>query len=69
MKSLTGQELAKLIERHGWNLVRIHGSHHIYNKAGVKPRISIPIHGNRPLKAGLARHLLKISGVPEEEWR
>ncbi len=34
MKSVSGKELAKLVERRGWELLRIHGSHHIYGKAG-----------------------------------
>jgi predicted RNA binding protein YcfA (HicA-like mRNA interferase family) len=30
MKSVSGKELARLLERHAWTLLRIHGSHHIY---------------------------------------
>jgi len=29
MKAVSGKELARLVERHGWQLFRIHGSHHI----------------------------------------
>jgi predicted RNA binding protein YcfA (HicA-like mRNA interferase family) len=29
MKSVSGKELARVVERHGWQLFRIHGSHHI----------------------------------------
>lgn len=46
MKSVSGKEFAKLLERHGWTLWRIQGSHHIYGKAGIDARLSIPIHGN-----------------------
>jgi predicted RNA binding protein YcfA (HicA-like mRNA interferase family) len=27
MKSVSGRELARLVERHGWQLLRINGSH------------------------------------------
>ncbi len=27
--------------------------------------MSIPVHGNRPLKLGLQRHLLKLAGLNE----
>ena len=67
MKSVSGKELAKIFERHGWRLQRIHGSHHIYSKEGSIIRLSIPIHGNKPLKAGLLQHLLKMSGIAEED--
>ncbi len=63
MKPLTGKELAKLLEKHGWTLARINGSHHIYTKAGRIERISVPIHGNMDLKAGLQKFLLKSAGI------
>ena len=66
MKSISGKQLAKLLGRHGWTLMRIHGSHHIYGKVGSSVRISVPIHGNKPLKIGLLKHLLKMAGLPED---
>ncbi|OFW03621.1 MAG: hypothetical protein A3G20_01675 [Acidobacteria bacterium RIFCSPLOWO2_12_FULL_59_11] len=67
MKSVSGNDFAKLLERHGWELKRISGSHHIYAKPGNPARISLPIHGNQALKTGLLRHLLKLSGIDEAE--
>ena len=32
MKPLSGPELAKRLEAHGWRLARVNGSHHIYVK-------------------------------------
>ena len=67
MKAMSGRELARLVERHGWQLLRVKGSHHIYGKPGSIVRLSIPIHANRPLKTGLLRHLIKIAEIPESE--
>ena len=66
MTPISGKDLARLLERHGWTLLRVHGSHHVYGKPGSAVRISVPIHGNAPLKVGLARHLLKMAGLPPE---
>jgi predicted RNA binding protein YcfA (HicA-like mRNA interferase family) len=66
MKSLSGKELIKLLEKNGWNLLRVNGSHHIYGKPGSVVRLSVPVHGNKPLKTGLLRHLLKMAGLNEE---
>ncbi len=66
MKSLSGRELARLLETHGWMLLRIKGSHHIYGKPGSEIRLSVPLHGNRPLKRGLLMHLLKAGGIEED---
>jgi predicted RNA binding protein YcfA (HicA-like mRNA interferase family) len=60
---LSGRELARLLERHGWRLLRVKGSHHIYGKLAHPNQISVPIHGSRPLKRGLVKHLLKVAGL------
>ena len=67
MKSISGKAFAKAIERHGWKLLRIHDSHHIYGKQGSTARLSGPIHGNSPLKSGLFKHLLKQAGLSETD--
>ena len=68
MKSLSGRELARIVERR-WQLLRVAGSHHIYGTSGSVVRLSIPIHGNKPLKIGLLRHLAKLAEIPAEELR
>ena len=65
MKLIPGKDLASILERHGWTLLRVHGSHHIYGKPGSVVRLSVPIHGNQPLKLGLLKHLLKMAGLDE----
>ena len=67
MKSISGKELAKLLEQNGWQLLRVHGSHHIFGKSGSVVRVSVPIHANRPLKIGLLKHLLKLGELSETD--
>ena len=67
MKNLSGRELARVLERNGWRLLRTQGSHHIYGKEGSIVRLSVPIHSNQPLKIGLLNHLLKMAGLEEED--
>jgi len=67
VKVLSGKEFAKLVEQHGWQLLRIHGSHHIYGKSGSPIRLSIPIHGVQPLNRGLLAHLAKQAGIPDAD--
>ncbi len=67
MKQVSGKDFAKLLSRKGWELKRIHGSHHVYTKAGRKERISLPVHGKKALKIGLLKHLMKIANIGETE--
>jgi predicted RNA binding protein YcfA (HicA-like mRNA interferase family) len=67
MKTVSGKEFSKILEKHGWILLRIQGSHHIYGKVGSDIRLSVPVHKNQDLKIGLLRHLLKSSGLTEKD--
>jgi predicted RNA binding protein YcfA (HicA-like mRNA interferase family) len=67
MKTLTGGELCKLLERKGWSLLRVNGSHHIYGREGSRVRLSVPVHGRQALKIGLLKHLLKQAEISEDE--
>ena len=67
MKPVSGKRFCRLLENSGWILKRINGSHHNYTKAGIDARISVPVHGNKPLKAGLQKHLMKIAGIQDDE--
>jgi predicted RNA binding protein YcfA (HicA-like mRNA interferase family) len=63
LKAITGPEMCRLVETNGWLLQRIKGSHYIYSKPGERKIISIPVHGNRNLKPGLANRIARDAGV------
>jgi len=67
MSSISGKMLCRAIEKRGWSLRRVNGSHHIYGKDGSPVRLSIPVHGSTALKVGLLRALLKQAGLREED--
>ncbi len=58
---MTGKELVKLLKKDGWTLDRIKGSHHIMIKGTMT--LSVPVHGNRDLPAGLLHRLMKDGGL------
>ena len=65
MKALSGREFARILERHGWTLPRVRGSHHVFGKPGLRQRIVVPIHGNHSLRPGMVRDMLKDAGLVE----
>jgi len=67
MKVVSGKAFRRVLERNGWKLLRIHGSHHIYCKEGSPIRISVPVHGNKPLRIGLLKHFLNQAGLSESD--
>jgi predicted RNA binding protein YcfA (HicA-like mRNA interferase family) len=69
MKQISGKEFCRILENKGWYLKRINGSHHIYCKENYNARISVPIHGNTPLKIGLIKNLMKLAKFDEADLK
>jgi predicted RNA binding protein YcfA (HicA-like mRNA interferase family) len=67
VKQVSGRAFCRLLERHGWTQARISGSHHIYEKPGERVKLTVPVHGNTPLKPGLLRFLLKAADLTEAD--
>jgi len=63
VKNLTGKQVCKILEKNGWNLSRINGSHHVYCKEGEEPRIVVPVHSNKAIKKGLLTAIFKTAGL------
>jgi predicted RNA binding protein YcfA (HicA-like mRNA interferase family) len=49
--------MCRFLERQGFELLRVRGSHHFYSREEL--RTTIPVHGNRPLKIGTLRSILR----------
>ena len=50
-----------------WLSVLAGACHHVYGKDGSIVRLSIPIHGSKPLRVGLLRHLAKLAKIFDED--
>ena len=42
MKSVSGKALCRVLEKNGWTLLRVTGSHHVYGHPGSPTRLSVP---------------------------
>jgi predicted RNA binding protein YcfA (HicA-like mRNA interferase family) len=67
LKAVSGKDFAKLLERRGWILLRITGSHHIFGKAGERARLTVPVRENTNLKRELRASLMKLAGIDERD--
>ena len=67
MKPATGKEMCKVLERHGWTLRRIRGAHHIYNRPGAARPIPVPVHGNKTLRPGTQRNIMRAAGLTDDD--
>ena len=58
---MSGKELIKQLQKEGWIVVRIEGSHHVMKK-GSKTVI-VPVHSNKDIPKGLLNRILKDSDL------
>ena len=58
---MNGKEIIELLKQHGWQLVRVRGSHHLLSD-GVRT-VPVPVHGKHDIGIGLLRAIEKQTGV------
>ncbi|HXU29996.1 MAG TPA: type II toxin-antitoxin system HicA family toxin [Thermoanaerobaculia bacterium] len=58
---MTGREVIAKLKAAGWELDRVHGSHHVMVKGGQA--VPIPVHGSRDLGIGLIVAIERQTGV------
>jgi predicted RNA binding protein YcfA (HicA-like mRNA interferase family) len=51
-------ELHRKVRRNGWKLIRVEGSHYIYEKNGIQ--YPVPYHGAKEVGRGLASRIIQV---------
>ncbi|WP_428657640.1 type II toxin-antitoxin system HicA family toxin [Runella sp.] len=58
---MKSSEFHRLVQKNGWQLLRVSGSHYIYEKDGrTEP---VPYHGSKEMGEGLRKSLTKKMGL------
>ena len=63
---IAGKEMIKFLEREGFEVVRIRGSHHFLQKEDL--RTSVPVHAGKDLKIGTLRSILRDIKISPSEF-
>ena len=63
---LPGTEVVKALERAGFSVVRVNGSHHVMRHADSRT-VVVPVHAGRDIPKGTLRNILGIIGMSVEE--
>jgi predicted RNA binding protein YcfA (HicA-like mRNA interferase family) len=66
MKILSGKDFCRVLEKNGWTLIRVRGSHRRYEKEGAGA-VTVPVHGKKSLKKGLQRAIMKAAGLTDDD--
>ncbi len=63
LHNLKPERVIRAFVRDGWQKERQTGSHVILSKEGHPSILSIPVHKGKPVKQGLMRKLIEMSGI------
>ncbi len=58
---MNGKQAIKILEKLGFRIIRINGSHHMLSDG--THRVTVPVHGTQELKPGTLKSIEKQSGV------
>lgn len=65
----TGPRTIRALERSGWYVVRRRGSHVILRHSDQGHSITVPNWGNKTLKAGTLKAIIRSAELSDEEFR
>jgi len=68
LPSLSPKKVIKILEKKGFILDRIKGSHHIYYHPESKRRVVVPLH-KKDLPKGTFLEILKQAGISKDELK
>ena len=67
MKPVSGKAMCKALERKGWRLVRVKGSHHHFLAPDLSRIVPVPVHGNKTLKPGTQHGIMRAAGLTDAD--
>jgi predicted RNA binding protein YcfA (HicA-like mRNA interferase family) len=68
LPTIKPKQLIRALERKGWELDRVRGSHYIMAHPDRNQMVPVPYH-NRDIKAGTLSGILSSTGISRDELR
>ncbi|MGH7201905.1 MAG: type II toxin-antitoxin system HicA family toxin [Planctomycetaceae bacterium] len=68
LRVLSGQEVCKMLERHGFVEVRRRSSHIIMQRQDADGTTTVPVPNHDEVRIGTLRSIIRQSGIPRSEF-
>ncbi|MDP2669399.1 MAG: type II toxin-antitoxin system HicA family toxin [bacterium] len=71
LSNWTFRDIVGFLKARGFGLHRVRGSEHFYKGiyGGEQRLVSVPFHGQKPIKPGTFKSIIAQSGISQDEWR
>jgi predicted RNA binding protein YcfA (HicA-like mRNA interferase family) len=68
LPAVSGKQVIAALEKEGWYVKRVRGSHHVLRHPDIPDAIPVPVHGSRPIKRGTLASILRAAGISRDEF-
>jgi predicted RNA binding protein YcfA (HicA-like mRNA interferase family) len=69
LTGVNGRAVLRALERAGFRVERVSGSHHVLRRPGVPgSKVIVPLHGAHDLPPGTLRNIINQAGLTIEEF-
>jgi len=69
LTGINGRQIVRALNRGGFEMLRVNGSHHVPRKPGVPAsKVVVPVHGSHDLPPGTVRSIIEQSGLTIDEF-
>ena len=68
LPAVSGKQVIAALEKEGWYVKRVRGSHHVLRHPSIPDAIPVPVHANRPIKRGTLASILRTAGISRDEF-
>ncbi|MBI3342825.1 type II toxin-antitoxin system HicA family toxin [Candidatus Gottesmanbacteria bacterium] len=65
---ISARKLIKVLQKKGFVLHRVSGSHHVFIRKTDQLSVSVPVHAGHDLGRGITRSILKDAEITQEEF-
>lgn len=68
LTGINGKSVLRALERAGFRVERVTGSHHVLRRPGRGAKVIVPLHGAHDLPPGTLRSIISQTGLSVEEF-
>jgi predicted RNA binding protein YcfA (HicA-like mRNA interferase family) len=68
LQKLSGKEVCRILERHGFDQVRMRGSHVVMQKKSDPGTITVPVPMHKEIRMGTLLSIIRQSGIAKTEF-
>ncbi|MEK6301550.1 MAG: type II toxin-antitoxin system HicA family toxin [Acidobacteriota bacterium] len=68
LRVLSGREVCRILEAHGFTQIRQRGSHIVMQQRGGGTTVTVPVPDHSEIKIGTLLSIIRQSGIPRSEF-